>query len=135
MKIQLAACVIVDDYGRILLLHRNTPTLSQWEMPGGKVEPGETAAQAAVREIAEELGVVVRLTKALGVGMFEEGENEYEYAWFQAVVTEADPRLNETDKFDDLDYFEVEDLMSLALSINMQLLLEKLLAGEVALEV
>ena len=135
MKIRVAGCVILDDYGRMLLLHRNTPRLTQWELPGGKIEEGESAAEAAVREMAEELGVEVRLTKPLGVGMFEEGENEYEYAWFQAVVTGADPMLNETDKFDDLDYFEVEDLMSLALSPNMLVLFDKIMSGDVALEV
>jgi 8-oxo-dGTP diphosphatase len=135
MRIQLAGCVMLDDYGRILLLHRNTPKRTQWELPGGKVEPDELPEQAAVREIDEELGVKVRLVKVLGFGEFEEGDNEYHYVWFQAVVTEADPMLNETDTFDDLDYFELEDLPSLALSANMQVLFEKIVSGDVALEV
>lgn len=36
--------------------------LGAWEFPGGKVEPGETPAQAAVREIGEELGCAVAVT-------------------------------------------------------------------------
>jgi 8-oxo-dGTP diphosphatase len=132
MKIRLAGCVMLDDYGRILLLHRSLPGTSQWELPGGKIEPGETAEQAAMREIDEELGVAVRLVKPLGVGGFEDEENEYEYVWFQAVVTAADPQLKETKKFDDLDYFDLEDLPSLALSANMQVLLAKIVSGEVS---
>jgi len=133
MKIQLAGCVIVDDYSRILLLHRNTPELSQWELPGGKVEEGETAEQAAVRELAEELGVEVRLVSALGNGLFEDDEHEYNYSWFQAVIVTPEPTLHEPDTFDDFDYFEIEDMLSLALSANMRVLLQKIAAGEVAL--
>ncbi len=36
-----------------------------WELPGGKVEPGETHTEALAREIAEELGMVVRVGKRL----------------------------------------------------------------------
>lgn len=44
----------------VLAAHRVDPP--GWELPGGKVEPGETPEEAAVREIGEELGCVVRVT-------------------------------------------------------------------------
>lgn len=130
-KVELAGCVILDDYGRMLLLHRNTEKLSHWELPGGKVETGETAEEAAVRELQEELGIDVQLTQTLGVGEFEDDDNEYRFTWFQAVILAADPKLRETDMFDDLEYFEIEDLLALALSANMQVLLAKIMSGEV----
>lgn len=43
----------------ILLIHR--PTYDDWTFPKGKVDPGETLQQTAVREIAEETGLTVRL--------------------------------------------------------------------------
>lgn len=134
MKIELAGCVVLDDYGRLLLLHRNTPELSWWELPGGKVESEESPEDAAVREMGEELGIRVELQKKLGVGEFEYDENEYRYTWFLATFTGGEPTLFEPEKFDDFDYFEVEDMMSLALSVNMLVLLEKIVSGEVALE-
>jgi 8-oxo-dGTP diphosphatase len=45
--------------GRLLAARRSAPPelAGRWELPGGKVEPGETAEQALVRELREELGV------------------------------------------------------------------------------
>ena len=62
----VVAAAIVDDLGRPtrVLAGRRTgpPSLAgKWELPGGKVEPDEDAVAALHREIAEELGVRVRL--------------------------------------------------------------------------
>src|SRR4051812_29822466 len=111
MKIQLAGCVIVDDYGRILLLHRSTDDYSHWELPGGKIEKDELPEHAAIREIQEELGVEVHLTKALGNGEFADNEREFVYEWFQAEIASGEPRICEPETFDDLDYFELEDML------------------------
>ena len=47
--------------GRLLAARRTTPAgvAGRWELPGGKVEPGESPGAALVREIAEELGCTV----------------------------------------------------------------------------
>jgi 8-oxo-dGTP diphosphatase len=56
--IRVAAAVVWRD-GRVLLTRRppGGPFGLKWEFPGGKLEPGETAEQALVRELREELGV------------------------------------------------------------------------------
>lgn len=46
-RITLAGCVILDEKGGLLLMHRNTPKRVQWELPGGKVEAGEEPEQTA----------------------------------------------------------------------------------------
>ncbi|CAM3954138.1 NUDIX hydrolase [Kibdelosporangium persicum] len=50
--------------GRILFIRREPGTFlgGRWELPGGTVEPGEPSAETAVREIAEETGLTVRVT-------------------------------------------------------------------------
>ncbi|MEU0134113.1 (deoxy)nucleoside triphosphate pyrophosphohydrolase [Streptomyces sp. NPDC006296] len=49
----------VLDGGRLLAARRSAPPelAGRWELPGGKLEPGETGEQALVRELREELGV------------------------------------------------------------------------------
>ncbi|MCJ2183050.1 (deoxy)nucleoside triphosphate pyrophosphohydrolase [Novosphingobium sp. 1949] len=56
--------------GRILLQKRPAHTMhgGLWEFPGGKVDPGESAEQAAVREMEEELGVVLKPEDLVPVG-------------------------------------------------------------------
>ena len=57
-SIKVAAAVVWRD-GRVLLTRRppGGPFGLKWEFPGGKLEPGESAEQALVRELSEELGV------------------------------------------------------------------------------
>lgn len=49
--------------GQVLAARRTTPlqAAGRWELPGGKVDPGESPEQAVVREVREELGCTVRV--------------------------------------------------------------------------
>ncbi len=59
--------VAILEQGRVLAARRaHPPALAGlWELPGGKLEPGESADHAAVREIGEELGCAIEVTGAL----------------------------------------------------------------------
>jgi ADP-ribose pyrophosphatase YjhB (NUDIX family) len=52
-----ADALVQNDAGEVLLVRRADDGC--WAMPGGWVDPGETPAQAAVREVAEETGMTV----------------------------------------------------------------------------
>lgn len=57
--VNVAAAIIVFD-GKVLAAQRGEGELAGgWEFPGGKIEAGETAEQACIREIDEELGVAI----------------------------------------------------------------------------
>jgi 8-oxo-dGTP diphosphatase len=60
--VRVAAAVVVRADGEVLLAQRppGKPYAGYWEFPGGKLEPGESAAAALARELHEELGLTVR---------------------------------------------------------------------------
>jgi ADP-ribose pyrophosphatase YjhB (NUDIX family) len=59
--------VIKDDQGRLLLIKRgHEPGAGLWSLPGGRIEPGETDAEALVREMREETGLAVQAGPLLG---------------------------------------------------------------------
>ena len=57
----VAACAMIDADGRVLLAERpeGKSMAGLWEFPGGKVEPGERPEQTLIRDLNEELDVVV----------------------------------------------------------------------------
>jgi 8-oxo-dGTP diphosphatase len=57
----VAAAIVRGDPPRLLAAQRAHPhaLAGLWELPGGKVEPGESDADALVRELREELGITV----------------------------------------------------------------------------
>jgi 8-oxo-dGTP diphosphatase len=63
MKLTLVvACALIDADGRVLVAQRpeGKQLAGLWEFPGGKLEPGERPEAALIRELSEELGIVVR---------------------------------------------------------------------------
>ncbi len=62
----VGASIAVLREGRVLLAARaNEPLRGVWTLPGGLVEPGETLAKAALRELREEVGVEARVLGSL----------------------------------------------------------------------
>ncbi len=59
--LMVTAAAMIDGDGRVLVQQRppGTAMAGLWEFPGGKIEPGETPEAALVRELDEELGIVV----------------------------------------------------------------------------
>jgi 8-oxo-dGTP diphosphatase len=81
--------VAIDD-GRLLLIRRGRPPgLGRWSVPGGRVEPGETLAEAVVRELAEETGLE-GVCGAL-VGWVERIDDDYHFVILDFFVDVLEP--------------------------------------------
>lgn len=78
-KVRVAAAIIIRD-DRVLATQRGYGDYKDWwEFPGGKLEPGETPAQAAEREIREELDADIKAGEVICTV-------EYEYPRFHLLM-------------------------------------------------
>jgi 8-oxo-dGTP diphosphatase len=58
---------VTDEQGRLLMIKRGrAPDAGLWSIPGGRIEPGETDAEALVREMLEETSLAVEVGRLLG---------------------------------------------------------------------
>ena len=65
--IPCVGAVVKDAGGRLLLIKRgHEPGAGLWSIPGGRIEPGETDAEAVVREMIEETGLKVQVGRLIG---------------------------------------------------------------------
>jgi 8-oxo-dGTP diphosphatase len=86
----VTVCVVgaaILDGDKLLAARRLEPPelAGGWELPGGKVDPGETDEQALVRECREELGVLIRLLDRVG-GDWPMGTTAILRVWTAEVV-------------------------------------------------
>ena len=112
-----ATCVVRDDEGRFLLVrHADT---GYWAVPGGAVDPTETPADAAVRELWEETGLHVRTTRLAGVfggrpfiTEYDNGDRtSYVTIVFEGEVLDGEAEVRD-DELLDLRYFTADEAFS-----------------------
>jgi ADP-ribose pyrophosphatase YjhB (NUDIX family) len=119
---------IQDDEGRILMIRRTDNDL--YSIPGGQVEPGETLAQAAVRETNEETGIEIEVTGLIGIYSnpghviaYDNGEVRQEFSiCFRARPTGGRP--NTSDESSEVLWSALQDLPSLNIHPSIQLRIE-----------
>ena len=117
-KIRLGcSAAIFDEQGRIFLTRRADN--GQWCLPSGGMEPGESVTEACEREVWEETGLRVRVTRLVGVYshtdqlvMYADGNKFHIVALhFEAEILSGEPSLS--DETTEFGYFTVEELQEM----------------------
>lgn len=70
MKHTADIVIVTADRSVLLIRRREPPHVGEHALPGGHVEPGETALQAAVREAMEEVGIAIDPKRLTKVGVY-----------------------------------------------------------------
>ena len=106
MTIISAFAIIKNDTGEILLCHRCDKDL--WNLPGGRVETGESPWDAVLREVKEEVGLVVRVIHLAGI-YAKPNHDELSFS-FSCEVIGGIP--TKTDEADAIEYFSIDNFPS-----------------------
>ena len=92
---------ITDERGHLLLIQRlREPEAGAWGLPGGKIDFGERSEDTARREIEEELGIVIELTRLACICEIIDGGDGRHWVSpiYEARIVSGVPRLMEPDK-------------------------------------
>lgn len=104
---KLAAVVLVEQEKRLLMVRRGVePALGRWAFPSGYVDRGETVEDAAMREVEEETGLVVRLSGLLG--LYSGAGFPVVLAAYHAEIVDGTPRAGSD--VQEVRWFKVVDL-------------------------
>lgn len=91
-----AGAVVLDADGRLLVVQRGrAPAAGRWSLPGGRVEVGERAADAARREVHEETGLEVEVASFVGFSEAIDDDHHIVILDFLVAVTGGELRAGD----------------------------------------
>jgi len=112
----LATLCYVKSQSKTLMLHRvkkeKDEHFGKWNGLGGKLEPGETPEECAIREVREESGLIAKALELRGILTFPEFANNRDWYVFVFVITDIEGELIESTEgnlewIDDAKIFEL----------------------------
>ncbi|HEV7806007.1 MAG TPA: NUDIX domain-containing protein [Solirubrobacteraceae bacterium] len=120
-----SAVFVVDDDGRLLLGVRDKePFRGKWVLPGGKVEPFETLEDAARREILEETGLDIKVSRTLDIVEIIDPPREHRIIVY-ALASPIGGRLVASSDLTSARFFAREELLGLDVTPAVDAVLRK----------
>ena len=120
--------IVSNDAGHILMVHKTDNRL--WALPGGGVDPGESVAEAVVREVLEETGINVSVGRLSGVYTnprhvmaYDDGEVRQQFS-LCFVATPSGGDLTPSDETSEVVFVPVAELVGLDIHPSMRLRIE-----------
>ena len=108
-RVDAAGGVVVQD-GRVLLVHR--PRYDDWTFPKGKLDPGESFEDAALREVEEETGIRCSLGRELPAARYAVGDRPKLVRYWLMTAREETPFVP-NDETDELRWATPDEALSL----------------------
>ena len=110
-EVEAAGGVVLDDDGRVALVHR--PRYDDWSLPKGKLDPGESFEDAALREVEEETGMRCRLLDELRPVEYRDNKGRQKIVRYWLMAVDEDPGFMPNDEVDELRWVPPEEAVEL----------------------
>jgi 8-oxo-dGTP diphosphatase len=110
-EVRAAGGVVLDPEGRVALVHR--PRYDDWTLPKGKLDPGESFEDAALREVWEETGLRGRLVRELPSSEYLDAKGRSKVVRYWLMEVEHDPGFVPNDEVDELRWILVDEAQAL----------------------
>jgi 8-oxo-dGTP diphosphatase len=117
-EIAAVGAIAVRDGALLLIRRGHAPSRGRWSLPGGRVEAGETAQEALIREMAEETGLTVEVGELVGE-VVRAGPNGVTYRIQDFLVTAEGDDATAGDDALDVAWVPLDDVATYRLSAGL----------------